>query len=351
MFETKLFPAQELKGKYCLSPFVQVNIQNSGEVGLCGCASWQPTFIGSIFEHSLLDLLANATAHDIRKSIADGTYIYCHPNRCGILRNGELNDYDTLPPDVKIAVDDQTKFSMPHHIVLGLDRTCNLFCPSCRHEIIKNNEETQQKQQALSALLSKNLFGTPTDKRIELTLDTSGELFASPFLLDFVNNISSRDFPNLEIDILSNGLLAQDRWHRLGEMQSHVKRITVSYDSPDPATYEKLRRGGKWDHLVRNLAFLRNKKKENGMTFNVRMVVQQDNYQQMKQFYDFSQEFDVDQVQFQRIMNWGTYDLSQFATTVDAFDSRSPVYDDAVSYLKQVSHLPNTEFWHGLPIL
>jgi hypothetical protein len=50
-------------------------------------------------------------------------------------------------------------------------------------------------------------------------------------------------------------------------------------------------------------------------------------------------------------MNWGTYDLSKFATTVDAFDAKSPVYDDAVSYLKQVSDLPNTEFWHGLPIL
>jgi sulfatase maturation enzyme AslB (radical SAM superfamily) len=348
MLETKIFPAQQLKGKYCLSPFVQVNIEQNGHVRLCGCASWQPMHIGSIFDHSLQDLLSNATAQDIRKSIADGTYIYCHPNRCGVLRDGNLNEYSTLPPDVKVAVDDQTKFSMPHHIVIGLDSTCNLYCPSCRHEVKKNNEATQQKQQALSALLTKNLFGTPTDKRIELTLDTIGEVFASPFLLDFLNNISSKDFPNLEIDILSNGLLAQDRWHRLGEMQSHVKRITVSYDSPDPETYEKLRRGGNWNHLVRNLSFLRDKKKENGMQFNVRMVVQRGNYQQMKQFYDFSQQFEVDQVQFQRIMDWGTFNTLQFSNA-DVFNTKSSLYNDAISYLKQVNHLPNTEFWHGLP--
>lgn len=351
MQEKIIFPAQQLNGKYCLSPFVQVNIQQNGHVGLCGCASWQPISIGSIFENSLLELLSNAIARDIRKSIADGTYIYCHPNRCGILRNGALNDYDTLPPEVKISIDDQTKFFMPNHIVLGMDRTCNLSCPSCRHEIVKNNEEIQKKQQALSVLLTKNLFGTPTDKKIELTLDTTGEVFASPFLLDFLDNIKSKDFPNLEIDILSNGLLAQDRWHRLGEMQNHVRRITVSYDSPDPETYTKLRRGGDYDDLIRNLAFLKHKKRENQMTFNVRMVVQQDNYHQMKQFYDFSQQFDVDQVQFQRIMNWGTFSALQFSSSIDVFDERSPLREDAITCLKTVTCLPDTEFWHGLPIV
>jgi MoaA/NifB/PqqE/SkfB family radical SAM enzyme len=347
--KTKTFPEKNLKGKYCLSPFVQVNITNNGEVGLCGCSTWQPTSIGNIFEHSLPDLLANATAKNIRESIADGTYIYCDAGRCGLLRTGNLNDYDSLPPDVKTGIADTAKFVMPHHIVLGLDMTCNLYCPSCRHNITKESKKNQEKQQILSTLLTKNLFSTPTDKRIVLTLDVSGELFASPFLMDFVKNISSKDFSNLELDVLSNGLLAKDRWHRLGEMQNHVKQIAVSYDSPDPETYEKLRRGGKWDRLITNLRFLQDKKKETGMTFNVRMVVQKDNYQQMKQFYDFSQQFDVDQVQFQRIMNWGTFSPSQFLNSIDVFDTKSPFYNDALNHLKQVSDLPNTVFWHGLP--
>lgn len=342
-----LFPAQDLKGKYCLSPFVQVNIDRFG-VGMCGCRSWQPTIIGNIFENSLEELLANSTAQAIRKSIIDGTYTYCHPTRCGILRSGELNSYELLPPEVKHNIEDPTRFSMPHHIVIALDQTCNLFCPSCRHSIIKNSEETQQEQQELAKRLTKNLFSTPTDQRIELTLDTSGEVFASPMLLDFLSNISSKDFPNLEVDILSNGLLAPDRWHRLGDMQKHVKRITISYDSPDPLTYEKLRRGGKWDNLVKSLTWLKDKKKENGMQYKVRMVVQRDNYQQMQQFYDFSQQFDVDEVQFQRIINWGTFTNEQFLE-VDVFDETNECYNDAIECLKKVNHLPNSVFWHGIP--
>jgi MoaA/NifB/PqqE/SkfB family radical SAM enzyme len=237
---------------------------------------------------------------------------------------------------------------MPHHIVIGLDDTCNLFCPSCRHHIIKNDDAVQQKQQELARRLTKNLFSTPTDQQIELTLDTTGEVFASPLLLDFLNNISTKDFPNLKIDLLSNGLLAQDRWHRLGDMQNHVTRITVSYDSPDPETYEKLRRGGKWNNLLRNLTWLKNKKKENGMEFKVRMVVQKDNYKQMKQFYNFSQQFDVDEVQFQRIMNWSTFTPEQFLD-VDVFDEASEYYKDAMKCLQEVNYLKNTVFWHGIP--
>jgi MoaA/NifB/PqqE/SkfB family radical SAM enzyme len=343
------FPAQQLKGKYCLSPFVQVNIDSNG-VGICGCRSWQPTVIGNIFENSLEELLAGPTAQNIRKSIIDGTYTYCHPTRCGILRSGNLNDYDSLPLEIKQSVDeeDPTRFSMPHHIVIALDNTCNLFCPSCRHRVIKNNDEIQKKQQELAKKLTKNLFGTPTDQKIELTLDTSGEVFASPLLLDFLSNISTKDFPNLEIDLLSNGLLAQDRWHRLGDMQNHVTRITVSYDSPDPVTYEKLRRGGEWNNLVKSLTWLKHKKKENGMAFKVRMVVQKDNYKQMKQFYEFSQRFDVDEVQFQRIVNWSTFTTEQFLE-VDIFNETSDHYNDALECLKEVNHLKNTVFWHGIP--
>jgi len=345
----RIFPAQQLKGKYCLSPFVQVNIDTHG-VGICGCRSWQPTIIGNIFENSLEELLAGPTARNIRKSIIDGTYIYCHPTQCGILRSGNLNDYDSLPPEIKQSVDeeDPTRFSMPHHIVIALDNTCNLFCPSCRHHVIKNSDEIQKKQQELAKKLTKNLFSTPTDQKIELTLDTSGEVFASPLLLDFLSNISTKDFPNLEIDLLSNGLLAQDRWHRLGDMQNHVTQITVSYDSPDSATYEKLRRGGKWNDLVKSLTWLKHKKKENGMAFKVRMVVQKDNYKQMKQFYEFSQQFDVDEVQFQRIMNWRTFTIEQFSE-VDIFNETSEYYNDALECLKEVNHLKNTVFWHGIP--
>jgi sulfatase maturation enzyme AslB (radical SAM superfamily) len=345
-----LFPTQNLKDKFCLSPFVQVNIDSAGNVGICGCSSWQPTSVGNIFSHNLDELLSGSIAQNIRKSIIDGSYIYCHPDRCGILRTNSLLGKDELPPDVKWAIEDVSRFLTPKHIVLSMDATCNLSCPSCRHTVIKLNDEDKERQQQLSKIITSHLFSTPTNNPIELTLDASGDVFASSFLLDFLSGISSQNFPNLKIDILSNGLLAEQRWHRLGEMQRHVKKITISYDAANPETYEKLRRGGKWPDIMRAMAWLQNKKKENGMEFHARMVVQKDNYNQMLDFYNLSKSFDCNTVQFQRLMNWGTYTPEELADN-DVCDPLSSLYPDVLMCIKQVADFPDTEFWHGMPKL
>jgi len=349
MLPIEIFPAQNLKGKYCLSPFVQVSIDPMGQVGICGCSIWQPTMIGNIFETPLTEMFAGERARNIRQSIIDGTYIYCHPERCGILRERHLNEYDTLPPKIQWAVEDSSRFLTPHHFVLGMDRTCNLSCPSCRTHIVKNDSVAKEKQQELSLLLTKNLFDKPTEAEINLTMDVGGELFASPFLLDFVNNIRSKDFPNLKLDIISNGLLIPERWHRLGEMQNHVTKLTVSYDATEPATYEKIRRGGKWKDLTRALEWIKNKKAENGMRFHARMVIQKDNYNQMRSFYDLSKFYSADIIEFQRMVKWLSHIPTDEFIESDAFDPKSSVYPDALECFKQVENLTDAQFWHGLP--
>lgn len=348
MLPIEIFPAQDLKGKYCLSPFVQVSIDPNGNVGICGCSIWQPTMVGNIFQNTLTEILANERACAIRQSIIDGTYIYCHPDKCGILRERNLNDYHTLPQQVKWAVEDSARSLHPHHIVLGMDRTCNLWCPSCRKSVVKNNDDDKEKQKFLSTVLTKNLFSRPTTNPIELTMDVSGDLFASPFLLDFVNGISSADFPNLKLDLVSNGILAPSRWHRLGEMQNHVHKITISYDAATSETYEQLRRGGEWKDIMRAMDWLKNKKAENGMELHTRMVVQKDNYKEMQAFYELSKSFTADTVQFQRLVNWGTFSSTEFKE-LDVFDSSSNCYNDAIEHLKPVINCSDAQFWHGIP--
>lgn len=142
----QIFPAKNLKGQYCLSPFVQVSIDSNGDVGLCGCEQWQPIKIGNIFKNTLEDLLKNSIAGKVRQSIIDGTYIYCNASRCGVMRQNGLNSYETLPDSVKWAVEHNERFSMPHCIVISLDRTCNLSCPSCRHSVIKIEDKKKTKR-------------------------------------------------------------------------------------------------------------------------------------------------------------------------------------------------------------
>jgi len=336
------FAKKNLVGKYCLAPFIQIAIDIHGNVRLCACETWMPTVIGNIFQSPIKEILSGNVAKALRQSIIDGSYEYCNENACGIIRHNQLNDRDTLPPKVSWQIKDSSRFVTPYEIVLAGDKTCNLSCPSCRTGIFKSNDEFKEKQEQLGELLRKNLFSEPTDDTINLTVSTTGEVFASPLLLRFISSIDVNSFPNLKLILQTNGLLAPEFWHKLGNMQHKVKKTTVTVDASRPETYEKLRRGGAWKDIVSALNWFKNKKYETGMKFNTRIVVQVDNIDQLDEFYHFSKQFDVDVVEYGRIGDWGK--IINFHE-VDALDINHPRYHEAKQALDQVLQYQDTMTW------
>ena len=341
------FPKKHLAGKICLSPFVSATILINGDITICGCIDWQPTIVGNIFKQPLIEILNNSISQEIRQTILNGTYDFCNAENCGIIQSNQLNDYVSLDTDLKNKI--KTQVGLPREIIFSGDKTCNLSCPSCRTKVIKLNDTEIEKQLELGNLVSKNLFSEPTDNIILLTLSTSGELFASPMLLHFLNSINVDDFPNLTLHIQTNGLLAKAKWQRLGAFQNKISRITVTFDASEKNTYEIVRRGGKWEDLLDNLDFLKNKKMEQNFEFNSRMIVQQQNYKQMKSFYNLSQEYMFDRVEYGRITNWYTWSFEEFKLQ-DVFSIDHPEYCTAQQNLKLVYELPKTMFFSGLNI-
>jgi len=337
-FRRKLFSEKTLTGKYCLSPFVSARITVKGDVFLCGCFEWQPTPIGNLFSSSIDTILSSESAVKIRQSIIDGSYKFCDESKCSIIRNNLLNTVDTLPADVRQQIQDSAKYILPREISIAGDQTCNLSCPSCRTEIFKITDESKEQQMELGKLLKNNLFATPTNQTVNIQLSTSGELFASTMLLAFVSSISAKDFPNVNLIVQTNGLLCKQNWHKLKDMQDRVKQITVTVDAAEPATYEKLRRGGKWENILNSLAWLSQKKKQNGMKFHTRMVVQKDNIDQLENFYHLSKQFDVDFVEYGRISDWNTYSNNAFAD-IDVLDPMHPEFQHANQCLKNIMTL------------
>lgn len=336
------FTTKNLVGKYCLAPFIQVAIDIHGDVRLCGCESWLPTVIGNIFRSNIVEILSGTPARTIRQSIIDGSFEYCNENTCGIIRHGHLNEIDTLPPKVRWQVEDSSRYVIPYEIVLAGDKTCNLSCPSCRTEVFKSNDRFKAQQEQLGEKLKENLFSQPTDESISLTVSTTGEIFASPMLLKFISSIPVANFPNLELTIQTNGLLAPQFWHKLGDMQNKIRKTTVTVDAARPETYELLRRGGTWEDLVFALEWLKNKKQENGMKYNTRMIVQRENIEQLDEFYHFSKQFDVDVVEYGRIGDWGTY---KNFNEVDVLNPKHPDYHKFKSLHDQVMQYPDTMSW------
>lgn len=338
------FPIKSFQGKVCLSPFVMIEVALDGSVRMCGCASWLPTVVGNLKQNTLTDILASPVAQEIRQSIIDGTFQYCNEKLCGVIASNGLNDLKTVPPNITALLNDASKFEMPHHISFQGDRTCNLSCPSCRTGIIKTSEKQREQQAQVGKLISANLFSAPSNQRIVLEVSGTGELFASELLMSFVNSIDKTKFPNFKLHIGTNGLLCPDRWQRILNIESIVEKVTVSIDAAQKQTYERLRRGGQWNDILAAMEFLQNKKHSLGIKLHTRMIVQQQNYKEIKEFYDLCQTFDVDVVEYSRVTNWGTWSGPEF-NNHDVFHSTHPEFDAANKAIECVKTLPGT--WFG----
>jgi MoaA/NifB/PqqE/SkfB family radical SAM enzyme len=341
------FAAKNFAGKFCLQPYNTVQISPEGDVRLCGCLAWMPITVGNIFQQSLISILSSPLAVEIRQSITQGTYDYCNEDVCGVIVNDQLIERQNLSARDLESIDNPGKVKWPTEIFLAGDMTCNLSCPSCRTSIIKLRPEEIERNEQLGKILTQNLFTYPSDEIITLHLSTTGELFSSPMLLNFLQNIKTENFPNLKIWIQTNGLLCKKFWHKIIGIESKIQNITVTIDAAQPDTYHRLRRGGKWDDILDNLSWLQQKKNEIGMTLHTRMVVQHQNYRQMKSFYDMSMKYNADQVDYCRLTNRFTYPPGEFAMH-DVFDSAHPEYQLAMQHRQQVVDLPRSWFEGGI---
>ena len=258
-----------------------------------------------------------------------------------------LNTRSNTPPHVLDIIDDPARWVMPHEITLAGDETCNLSCPSCRSRFKTNAPEETERNEHTGDMLRRNIFSVPTDQLIRLHLSTTGELFASPLLMKLVSGIPQQDFPNLRLDVQSNGLLAPSRWHRLGDHQDHVECITITIDAACADTYERLRRGGRWPDIMSAMTWLQKRRADTGMKLHTRMVVQKSNYREMLHFYQLSESFDADQIEFARLLDWSSMSRQDF-DDADVFSPRHSEFDQAMQELNTVCDLPKVFFMGGM---
>jgi pyruvate-formate lyase-activating enzyme len=341
------FSPKNFVNKICLEPFRTIEIDIKGNVGICGCAAWLPTRVGNMFRQSIGEILGSDLAQDIRASISRGSYDYCNAVTCNIISSNQLIETESLGEHYQHAVAHPETWMMPQEIYLSGDATCNLTCPSCRTEVFKINEDQIDEQLRLGQILKDNLFTDSSDQSIALHVSTTGEVFASALLLNFLNSIEPEKFPNLRLWLQTNGLLAPRFWNKLGSMANRVDNITVTVDAARGDTYEKLRRGGKWADILEALEWIKNKKIENGMSLHLRMVVQRDNIDQLLEFYELGQNYLADQIEYVRIASWFTYSEQEFKD-IDIFDIDHPDRDRAMAKLEQIRSLPNVWLAGGL---
>jgi hypothetical protein len=161
----------------------------------------------------------------------------------------------------------------------------------------------------------------------------SGDAFGSKHFRNLIKRMNGGDFPQLRLELISNGqLLDQRAWSELN-LHGRVRYVQISIDATEAATYALVRRGGDFGRLLKNLAFLRELRTSGEIeTLDFSMVVQTLNFREMPAFVKLGKEFAADTIIFNMIRQRDIFSKDEY---VEAFigSPDHPEYDAFIQTL------------------
>jgi len=202
-------------------------------------------------------------------------------------------------------------------LFLDYDPSCNLYCGSCRNErILYSRENLPEKLKKIHETLMQNL-NELLARGYQLTVQVtgSGDAFGSPLYWEFLKGIQPQD--NFLVRLSTNGtLMTADRFnHPYSEKINH---LSVSVDAATEETYKKVRRGGNFNALRKNLneldSAINSGKLKRLKNWKANYIVQQDNYLEMAEFTKWMLNYkSIGTVWFNLIDKWGHFSDEDFA--------------------------------------
>ena len=222
----------------------------------------------------------------------------------------------------------ETISALPKIMNLAYDRACNLACPYCRVGIYNPKKDLNNTGTIHANLFSEGLPGVE-----RLVIAGNGDVCASRFYMDFLQNFDAGKYPDLRIKIQTNGLLfTRERWARIEKSHAAIDWISVSVDAATEATY-RINRGGDFRRLLECLEFVSELRQAGTIDlFFINFVVQANNFREMIQFIELGEKHSCDLVEFQCIENWGTYSDEKFAG-VAIHQPSHPDHQEFLDYL------------------
>ncbi len=306
----------------CPNPFLYAELRPGGDVAPC---CYLDLSFGNIHDTALDEIWNSPRAQSLRASILDGSYRHCDASRCAGMQKALLEARGGTPPArYQLPYElhrreelrgtqyswieawmPETSAPLPGIISLEDDPSCNLSCPSCRTAPRALPSEDSARLEPMHAGIVRLL----DEKGGELWICGAGDPFASRAYLKLLLEFDPATHPDVRFRIDTNGqLLTPGMWDKtLGRYPERISLLAVSVDAADSATYARLRRGGDWERLERNLAFLGGKRLEHpGLRLILRMIVQKDNFRQMPAFVDLARRVHADRAVFSALENWGS---------------------------------------------
>jgi MoaA/NifB/PqqE/SkfB family radical SAM enzyme len=168
------------------------------------------------------------------------------------------------------------------------------------------------KQKQLDELTEKRLLPLMQEAK-SVMITGSGDPFGSKHFRNLITRLNGGEFPGLTMDLISNGQLWDERgWFDL-KLDGRVRYAQISVDAAQAETYAIVRRGGQFERLLKNLAFIRRLRLTGKIAFlELSMVVQALNYREMPAFVRLGEEFGADKITFNMIRQRDIFSQEEF---------------------------------------
>ena len=336
VLDNSLNTRPDLSNKFCHHPFDNFEPRADGSVAVC-CLTWLPYLIGNL-QHNTMDEIYNSQkAQDIRASILDGSFKYCDHRVCPHIQNNSLLNKDQVQYSRHRDIIDNHKVVMNHptHINCVYDGSCNLSCPSCR---VKKINYTSGEQYETRLMIHDKLMDSLLEKDLvdgcAINITGSGDPFASKIFRDFLLEFDGAQYPNVKIDLQTNGVMFTEKmWRSMHKCHNNIGEVLVSIDAGTKETYDIVRVGGNWDLLMKNIQMLSNLRLEGKIkvTLTLDFVVQKHNYKEMPLAIELANSLEgVDKMKFSLVTDWGTWKRDVFEDHA-VWMENNPLHEDFVN--------------------
>lgn len=305
----------------CPKPFDTLSVDKNGNCYACECAGWLPVPVGNLQVQSIDEVLASKKLKSVQQTIVNGSYGHCNNLLCSWLLDTR-SETKTWTKEVPAS---QLK-----NLKLGFDDSCNLSCPSCRIKKIfeKRGLRLRARLRIADTVIQ---YLKDINHKILVHIGSDGDPFASLAYRYFLKNCPKKT--NIKFSIQTNGLLIKKMYDKNKFLFDNLTTLGLSIDSCTAQTYEKLRRGGKFDQLKNNLEFLASVKHLHNFKIIFHCIVQQENYCEMEEYVKFAELYKADRVWFNRIVDWKTYDNFK---QQDVADPDHSLHEDFKHQLKKL---------------
>lgn len=293
----------------CFLPFYTIWIGEGGVTRLCECPEFLNVSLGRVGVTENNKIWESPIADIIRLSVINRTYTFCSRELCGKFSDSQ-DRYESLE---RIRLMESVHY--PQSITVANDSVCNLHCPSCRKRAyVMNTNDREIEIEACTHSLQESLWLEKADK---LLIGAGGETFFSKYYKKIMYDVAGK---RNSILIMTNGtIFTPNEWDKIANKYAHIS-FMVSIDAATKETYEKVRCGGNYERLMKNmeyLSILRKSKKVDYVAVN--MIVQRANYKEIPDFIRWTINMGFDRVNLSHIRNWGTYSDYEFENNVSMF--------------------------------